>query len=312
MTRFTKIPFCGFYHSSLDQAIDHEIENVGYNRVQDGSNEGDESSYPAALRLSESDICDAFYASDVADFGSARLDMAKAYLEQFDSLVEDHLGESLGLTFESISSPRFYNFETDRLFAFISDSSIERLWKINESDGFKSLAKVIESRFTSRSGFISHYPNDLDSWRAKPLADYDHNEIETLLMAALESRGMWRGYSSKSDTVTAIQDEAEMDVIESFSSNGEFDQYVNWAKHDSELAEKRVAKLEALEDSEAAEILHELRNMYPDGFTLVAAAMDNDYRARILAIGEDPDHAAPRCPLTLDIFDNVNQESRNV
>jgi len=280
--RVIDIPFCGFYHSSLDMAIDSAIEIECFNRIEDGSNEGDESSYPEMLRLDSCDIAGVLYDPEIIDFTAMRIDLAKNYLDQFNSLCEDHLGESLSFTFESVESPREYNFATDRLFAFIPDSTIQKLWNINAADKFESLAEAIEDRHTSHSGFASSYPNDLDSWLAKPLAEYDHNELETLLIGALESYGMWRGYSSKLSTTQAIQDEAESDVIESFNGNGEFDSHVNWEKFNLGLAKLRVAKLEKLDDHTAAGILESLAISYDEGFLTLINILDSDYRARLM------------------------------
>ncbi|MFM0341159.1 hypothetical protein [Paraburkholderia fungorum] len=84
-------------------------------------------------------------------------------------------------------SPREYNFETDRIFAYINRSSVRELY--HRVDG-AVLADMIRVRHTSCSGFISFYPNDLDDWKAKPLKDWDHNELGTLLLAVMKQQGM--------------------------------------------------------------------------------------------------------------------------
>ena len=38
----------------------------------------------------------------------------------------------------------------------------------------------IKELFTSRSGFISFYSNDVEDYK-KPLADYDHNELFVIM-----------------------------------------------------------------------------------------------------------------------------------
>jgi hypothetical protein len=45
------------------------------------------------------------------------------------------------------------------------------------------LNKVIRERFTSRSGFISHYPNHISDWPR--IEEWDHNHVGTVMAAYL-------------------------------------------------------------------------------------------------------------------------------
>jgi len=96
---------------------------------------------------------------------------------------------SLRLAFEEMTSPREYNFETDRLFCEIPLAVVRQLFAMSKAEGHATLANVIRRRFTSRSGFISFYDNDLAAWLEKPVRDWDHNELGTLLFACLELKG---------------------------------------------------------------------------------------------------------------------------
>lgn len=115
--------------------------------------------------------------------------IARDYVSAFDSVASEILNLPLGLTFESMDSPREYNFTTDRLYAHIGVDVAAALFARSEAENHATLAAVIRERFTSRDGFISHYSNALPEWLEKPVADWDHNEIGTLLIAALRLVG---------------------------------------------------------------------------------------------------------------------------
>jgi hypothetical protein len=110
-------------------------------------------------------------------------DICRDYVAAFD----DYIDLGLGLTFSDMSSPREYNFETDRIFAHISDESVLRLWEMTDKD---ELRKVMRERHTSYDGFYSHYSNDLDDWGNDPL-EYDHNQLMTLLLANIPDFDDW-------------------------------------------------------------------------------------------------------------------------
>lgn len=303
----TKIPFCGFYESALDRAIDHEIEMLAYNLVVDGSNDGDEPDFPEAVRLDEREIMEAVYAGRAADFGHARIDMAKAYVAIFSDEAGARLDMDLKLEFEGFTSPQYYNFETDRLFGFIPSAVVAVLFEMSASESHRTLERVIRDRFTSRDGFWSHYSNELDEWLEKPLADWDHNEVETLLVAALykadgERTGFLPGDGRHGDPVLDIQGETEQTVLEVWSENYGFDECVDWKEFDAERARLRAPKLEALYETDpdqAGKVWAELCERHPETAAVVADEMD------VSAVQGVMDIAAglpARCPATADLF----------
>lgn len=102
---------------------------------------------------------------------------ARMYCDNFGELYK------IPVRFESLTHPKEFNFETNRLYAHISLSTLKRIRSLTpESD----LAGAIKRRFTSRDGFMSFYANDLQhpEWQV-PMQDWDHNMIETLLEAYL-------------------------------------------------------------------------------------------------------------------------------
>jgi len=170
--KLVNFPFPGFYESALDRMIDDELESAF--SYDDSGNHN---------------IPDAIYGGSGieyhADFSAVHLEQSKQYLSAWCEQFKGETGIELDYEYESYTSPKYYNYETDRLFAWVSDASIAALFARSADNNHEELSKQIEARFTSRSGFISSYPNDLESWLEKPVAEWDHNELATLLDAAL-------------------------------------------------------------------------------------------------------------------------------
>lgn len=156
----TFIPFQGFYQSIHDDQIDYALESLF--KSDDGS--GEDSPLANHIHLH-------------CDYQAIHTGYAKGYAENFSQLV------GIKLQFSELISPTYYNFETDRILCTIST---EDVLKMVEATPVATLDKVIKERFTSRSGFISFYPNSIDSWPVD-VTTWDSNQVETLLMAYLES-----------------------------------------------------------------------------------------------------------------------------
>lgn len=164
MQNTTTIPFSGFYESWHSGDIDQEI--ISYFDIE---GRGDSSLVPDDIYMS-------------FPYGDAYKRYAEEYAESFNNWFTSETGLSLDLKFESLVSPREYNFTTDRIFCFITPEKKRELFNHVDKD---KLRKVIKEHFTSRSGFSSFYSNDLDQWLLKPVEDWDHNQIGTLINAAM-------------------------------------------------------------------------------------------------------------------------------
>lgn len=179
------IPFAGFYESYHDAEFDREIESaLEYSDLDSNS-----TLYHELLDLAY---------SGAADFEAAREEYAKEYAASFLEWL------SLDGEFESVSSPRFYNFETDRVFVELTRGDLARLWSMVDRE---TLDAACRERFTSRSGFISHYSPDWRDWGR--LTSWDHNQIGTLLGAAAETEQGAKWYMAD-----------ECDLMESYLCNG--------------------------------------------------------------------------------------------
>lgn len=160
--------FPGFYDSHLSALLDSEEEQFAESQVEwindPTSKEVD------ALRYT-------------VDYGAANEALSKEWLASVNRQVRSELDYAFDAEFESVISPKFYNFMTDQLFVHVSTIKLAGMLVALSTNkaGFVVLTELIKDRFTSRDGFISYYSNDVARWLDKPLADWDHNELGTLV-----------------------------------------------------------------------------------------------------------------------------------
>jgi hypothetical protein len=241
-TVIVNLPFSGFYDSLWSEAIDREeSEWIEYHTGDTGEIDADyEFAWPEVARLTDDEYAEIFM--DCTNYGAAYQRVAKAYVDAFSHVVGEKLGLKLGFKFESMVSPREYNFATDRVFAEVRLGVMLKLFRRSRADGHKRLAEVIRERFTSYDGFFSHYSNRLDDWLAKPLRDWDHNELGTLLMAALPPEGNRFSRVLQNDIYDLI---AYGDGFYEFWTDA-----VDWPKFEAardELRQEKIAAARALD-----------------------------------------------------------------
>lgn len=165
MTQETSIPFAGFYESihsdQLEQALQQTFED-------DHGNILDEELFNKA--------------NDNLDWQKVHLHYVQAYVKAFADCFD-----LKSLKFQELSSPREYNFTTDRIFCTIDSAEVERLYSevVYGAGNTGKLNKLIASKFTSRSGFISFYDNSLAAW-GSDLSKWDANQVGTLIECAVE------------------------------------------------------------------------------------------------------------------------------
>ena len=200
-----QLPFAGFYGSIHDSEIDHVVERIGEDWEQ------------AMDSYIPDDLLQLFW--DGASFASTRLEYSKFYADAFGDEYLD--GDC---TFTAMTSPREYNFATDRIFATIGAKTLAKLGAgVDE----QNLDRIAADRHTSYDGFISSYKADWRGWG--PVTEWDHNQLETLLLAYLETE---RG--------EAWDQWAEYALCEDMSCNGMIDGWL-WGGDDPKL--KRGWKL---------------------------------------------------------------------
>lgn len=150
-----ELPFAGFYESLHDDAIDRALEGgFNYDHEKDEEIEAPD-----------------FWGADI-DFSAIR----KEYCEHYVAAFAEEFG--LTLTFDEMTSPREYNFSSDRIFCTIPREEIDKIRTEVEADPL--WAEEVKERFTSRSGFWSFYEPDLkdEKWAR---AVWDECQYEVLI-----------------------------------------------------------------------------------------------------------------------------------
>lgn len=206
------LPFPGFYYSWYDQEIDETINR-------------DCEYFAEEWGVDVDAVFDAAFSN--TDCAEAHEKIANLHCATWLEKFTDETGINLysGFKFFGMTSPKYYNFETDRVFVQVPLPGLQMCFDACKVDGFKSLSEVIRDRFTSRDGFISFYSNRLEDWLEKPLAEWDCNELSTLLIATLAM------HADEQDFDTEVQ----ATVIEDGSGNCIFD-VVNWGKVQEQVA----------------------------------------------------------------------------
>lgn len=204
----TTIPFMGFYETRLSDELDREEESAVDYMIEEGEHQGHDASA----------IHDALYFT--TNYTKAHQHVAKVYAEQFAEYLKPYK-----LEFESMVSPREYNFTTDRIFMTISEGDFINMF--GETDK-GILENLILERCTSRSGFSSFYSKALFDWIEKPLIEWDHNEVGMVLEAYLKTEEL---------DLYEVEDE----IIEWMSSNGVFSNALDMAI-DHEAFKERLNK----------------------------------------------------------------------
>jgi hypothetical protein len=285
-TRLIELPFPGFYNSELSEAIDREEEQHLEYLCDDGYSDDSEAKFPEPLRIDGGAMASLLMAC--TNYRAAYLTLAQHYTAAFDETAGDILGcsvidtrqswtpdgyvtekydrRTLGLVFESMSSPPFYNFETDRLFCMIPMASVQMMFDQSAKEGHSTLAKVIAERHTSRSGFASSYDNTLSEWLAKSLEDWDHNELETLLIAALTTVGADPRDGSSYDYQSFKSSVFEA-TVENEGAYSAWSDAVDWTAFDAArdaLRSEKLADWRKTDPAAAAEYAASTMNKEPD------------------------------------------------
>lgn len=108
------------------------------------------------------------------DFKRYLNDLGEAYTDFIDAEYRNNICDGISLEFESTSSPREYNFSTDKIYADLTiknkkvfEKTIKRLMDENK----EALSKIIYDNHTSCSGFWSFMSNDFNEWRKTFMSD---------------------------------------------------------------------------------------------------------------------------------------------
>lgn len=177
------IPFQGFFYSVHDDLLDRALERIFSDSAGDSFEEM------------------VYSAQDQVDWREVHIAYAKLYTEEFLEEME------IDARFESLQSPKAYNFTTDRIFVEIELGEVE--WLLTETS-VVTLMDQAREMFTSRSGFISFYSPDINNW-GQP-AGWDHNQVGCLIEAYARQR---------KESGATLKD--EIDYLERANGNGDIE-----------------------------------------------------------------------------------------
>lgn len=144
-----EIPFDGFYDSFISEDIDSELEN---------------------------EFGEAAWSMNIP-YKAIRTDICKAWVAKWNELVTEETGIPCDATFSIFSSPREYNFHSDRLFVMMNLTTIHRL---AEWVGPEALQEQFTKSFTSCSGFTSFYDTQVPD---EPIHEWDQPLISEIMNA---------------------------------------------------------------------------------------------------------------------------------
>jgi hypothetical protein len=260
ITLSAQIPFSGFYETAHSDAIDRAIKDCFYNEET-----GEDLPIPHD-----------FYFS-FKHYLTINNEYSRLYVSEWIDYFNDATGLDIKpVTFEEMTSPKEYNFETDRLFATLTLKAIKQIRAYVDDD---TLAETIRERCTSYDGFISFYSNDFATWNSKPLSKWDHNELGILLQAALTQAGI----------ENARRGGDAWDIMENAMCNGKVDAivypYVDQWKQENPDQDTRAATFFDIPDTTWENFTKEERLEHIERYNV----------------------ATYRCPLTQDMFTLLTQ-----
>ena len=130
-----KIPFSGFYNSIHDSVIDSALEH--------------ESECYTDSDKANDIILDAL---NVNHYDKIREALSKVFVEGVNDLFWYEYDINLDLKFDSLKSPRFYNYSTDEIYCYVDNDKINELVALldNEND----FIEVLKDKYQSCDGFI--------------------------------------------------------------------------------------------------------------------------------------------------------------
>jgi hypothetical protein len=165
-----ELPFSGFYETLHDSRINDAIEShYNYNYDTDEDRE-----------ITEAEA-DAIFMAPV-DWTAIQNEYCQNWVDALAAEVD------LDLKFTEMTSPREYNFATDRVFATIPAKQADKIRR--EVEAYPGYSEEIKDRFTSYDGFSSNYSSDSTSedWTRK---DLDQCQWMVILQLWLNHKEDW-------------------------------------------------------------------------------------------------------------------------
>ena len=153
------VPFGGFYNTLNEYAIESQVGSI----------------FAQADGFPMHDLVERAYDNGTIDLPTVRGRYAEAYSRFFGERVKEFL-----------PSLRHKDLTRDRLYAEISKEDVARM---HENTPRELLADEIRLQFEPRPGWCPYYSSNIDKW-PEDISKWDHNEVNTLMMAHLKHKGI--------------------------------------------------------------------------------------------------------------------------
>ena len=213
----TRVPFCGFYYSFYESRIDDNLKD----RIHHYCDNWDFSDFG---KMGE--IFDKY-----ATFDDCRNAIAQEHCTAYFDFYKQEFGIDLKAEYVEFTSPKYYNFETDKLYARVSLNALKELWHWHRQNDFIQLKEYIKERFTSRDGFISFISNDFQDWMDSDWESLHQDQIMALIVARDTNRDCYD---------TSINGMAENEVLD--DGNGLFDCTLDFEKIKQEVLALKIER----------------------------------------------------------------------
>lgn len=179
--------FHGFYeseHGRMCEADQYDIEYYSENML--GGNQ-DDAVYEEFIQHIKEEDRKKFINDLLWDYSSAydHSSAEKAYCAEYAS----ELCAILGIPYhgEEMTSPKYYNFESDKIHLKIDTETLKKWIRRLKTDAEMQakFSKIIKKRCTSHNGFISFHSNDLTDYLTLPFEDWDNIKAGFLVEAIM-------------------------------------------------------------------------------------------------------------------------------
>ena len=239
------VGFCGFYDTALGDYLDNGL-NYDLEHLHDSLSK---------LKVNE------FNCWYDLDYKQYMKDVADLAMDRFIELGNENLEDVIALVptgkVAEVSSPREYNFTTDRIFKQVKITEQDYYKLVGFLSGKKELAKqVFENHFTSYDGFTSFYSNKLDYWLHldwETLTDLQFSYIYHCALCVRLFENDYYRHDNNGDDMNDIMNvysyairELENNVYDDFDTP--YTDYVNWGQYQKEL--RHALDKENVEDTD--------------------------------------------------------------
>lgn len=131
------------------------------------------------------DIPEDKYFEDFVNWDEYHEHIAKEMCSEVQHLLSDFVSQ---INYEKVSSPKYYNFETDAIHCEITFNHKKVMNYLKEN--YEAFSKYIRDNYSSRDGFISYHSNDPSDW----MHNWNEHQVGSILQFICENEGYEEPY----------------------------------------------------------------------------------------------------------------------